>query len=167
MKRIERFLFGFICSMVLMSSTVLAQSTELSPEDELVEDRKLDVEINDEETMKKKPSLFSFFSNSSKTITCHSSLRVYDDYTYVWAYSYTEDGYMDYIRTTCSASFKSGARAGYADQVSNSGQVWANSAIVDVDTSVFPNLKVYSATSTHYFSRAGYKSVNNTLLWNK
>ena len=160
MKKNFRRLYLSLILAIVVTSTIPNLSIQASDlPDELV----LDEQVSGKEISYQNKRAYG---RSNNAITCNYSLSVYNDYTYVWAYSYTENGYMDLIETTCEARFKSGAVAGTDRSSSRGGQVWADSAIVQVNKPVF-NLQVYSATSTHHFYRNGYLEINKTKNWKR
>ena len=156
--------------MVVFVSTLTSEAHPLKGENSVLPEEmgwKYDSGVSETSEMRKEFSLFNLFSVKSNRITCNSSLKSYNDNTRIWAYSYTENGYMDDIYTYCIAYWDSGREIGHDECRINYGQVYACSAFVDVDTRVFPNLKAGSAKSQHTYARAKYDSVNHSLSWKR
>lgn len=121
----------------------------------------LDEEVSGETVMQRKDGA-SLYSN---VINCEYYLRVYNDYTYVVAYSGVSGDVMDRICTICRAYYEKGS---LIDEAVNelSGKVGACSATIKVPANPF-NFKVGSAFSTHSFSKTGYVPVQKSLSWYK
>lgn len=98
--------------------------------------------------------------------TYNSTLKCYNSYTYLWAYSVATPA-INKMRVTCSGKYSGGSSVGSSSYTSPSGwMVGAASAIVETPKSPFP-LAIASGSSSHYYQATGYKDLTRYLQWNK